>query len=151
MIAKPDWDFARPFTHSLSVLDGAIDRLGHVNNARYLEYLEATAWAHSESLGLNWMQYQQLGTVVVAARHEIDYLRPAFAQDELMIGTWCTGNDAKLRMRRHYQIVRSSDAATLVRAQTIWICADLNSGRPKRMPDAFKLAFPAIATAPSWP
>ncbi len=154
MTTRPEdspWDFPRPFVHTLTVSPDSIDRLGHVNNAAYLQFLEAAAWAHAESLGAGWDLYQRLGTVVVAHRHEIDYLKPAFDGEELQVGTWCTGTDGKLRFRRHYQIRRAGDESTLVRALTHWICVDLASGRPRRMPREFAAAYEPVAGAPPYP
>ncbi len=154
MSTRPDnspWDFQNPFVHSLKVSPDTIDRLGHVNNAAYLQFLEAAAWAHAEALGAGWDLYQQLGTVVVAHRHEIDYLKPAFAGEALQVGTWCTGIDGRLRFRRHYQIRRPADDSTLVRAVTHWISVDLVSGRPRRMPAEFMAAYQPISSAPPYP
>ncbi len=145
-----NWDYPQPFIHGLRVDQSAIDRLNHVNNAKYLEYLEQAAWAHAEALDAGWSLYRQLGTVVVAHRHEIDYLKPARADDELSVGTWCTGHDGRLRLRRHYQIIRPADRATLVRAVTYWICVDLQTGRPKRLPAEFIRAYAPLDGAPGF-
>lgn len=140
------WDYPNPFVHRVRVGADAIDRMQHVNNVRYLQYLEDTAWAHTEHLGLGWDVYERLGAGVVAHRTEIDYLRAAVLDDELEIGTWCTANDGKLRLERSYQIRRPSDDVTIVRAVTQWISVDLKSGRPKRMPREFAQAYQAILT-----
>ncbi len=135
------WDYPKPFVHHVTVQADAIDRMNHVNNVKYLEYLEETAWAHTEALGMNWAVYERLGAGVVAHRTEIDYLRAALLGEALEIGTWCTANDGKLRLERSYQIRRPADNATLVRAVTQWICVDLKSGRPRRMPAEFVEAY----------
>lgn len=135
------WDYPNPFVHRVRVGADAIDRMQHVNNVRYLEYLEQTAWAHTEHLGLGRDVYERLNTGVVAHRTEIDYLRAALLGDELHIATWCTANDGKLRLERSYQIRRPADDATIVRAVTQWISVDLKSGRPKRMPAEFAAAY----------
>ncbi len=145
------WDFADPFVMDVDVPADAIDRLGHVNNARYLVWLEACAWQHSEHLGVGWDDYERLNCAVVAHRHEVDYLKASFAGETLRVGTWCSGNDGKLRFRRHYQIMRPADGACVVRAVTHWICVDLQSGRPRRMPPEFVRGYPSIADAPPFP
>nr|MBV6630740.1 acyl-CoA thioesterase [Oceanococcus sp. HetDA_MAG_MS8] len=141
-----DWDLPQPFVWSVQVPPSAIDIMGHVNNVQYLQWLERCAWEHTQHLGLSWERYQELGCGVVAIRHEIDYLRPAFASEVLEVGTWCTANDGRLRLRRQYQIIRPADGSTLVRAQTDWVCVDLASGRPRRMPDEFKTAYRPVST-----
>ena len=139
------WDHPNPFVHHVTVDGSAIDRMNHVNNVKYLEYLEAAAWAHTEHLGMSWDLYERLGVGVVAHRTEIDYLRAALLGEELEIATWCSENDGKLRLTRQYQIRRPADDATLVRATTYWISVDLKSGRPKRMPAEFVLAYQPFA------
>ena len=142
------WDFSEPFVHTVAVTQDAIDVMGHVNNVRYLHWLEEAAWLHSQALGLGWAVYQELGCGVVAQRHEIDYLAPAFAGDALEVGTWCTGHDGRLRLRRHYQVRRVADGRTCVRGQTLWVSVDLRSGRPRRMPALFAERFVAPPDAP---
>lgn len=145
-MGRMSWDYANPFIHRVQVGADAIDRMQHVNNVRYLQYLEDTAWAHTEFLGLSWDVYEKLGTGVVAHRTEIDYLRAAVLDDELEIATWCTANDGKLRLERSYQIRRPSDDTTIVRAVTQWISVDLKTGRPKRMPAEFANAYRVVGS-----
>ncbi len=58
-----------------------IDELNHVSNIVYLEWVLRVAQAHSDAVGYTWAAYQELGAVFVVSRHEIDYRRPAFADD----------------------------------------------------------------------
>jgi acyl-CoA thioester hydrolase len=139
------WDFQQPFTASVEVGKADIDVLGHTNNVVYLRWLEQVAWAHSESLGLDWEAYKRLGRAMVARRHELDYLAPTFAGDSLQAGTWLAENDGKLSMWRRYQIIRVSDGVTVMRGLTQWVCVDLQSGKPRRQPEEFLLAY-AVAT-----
>lgn len=131
------WDLPTPFT--LPILVGAddIDELGHANNAVYVRWLERCAWQHSQSLGLGLAQYRELDRAMAVLRHEIDYLASAYEGDELEMATWIFSWDRKLRMTRHFQLVRKSDGATLLRARTTFVCIELSTGRPKRMPEAF--------------
>ncbi|MBF3231546.1 Acyl-ACP thioesterase [Klebsiella pneumoniae] len=70
-------------------------------------------------------------------RHEIDYLAAAYEGDELQLATWIVESDQRLRMNRRFQLVRPADGATLLRAQTTFVCIELSSGKPKRMPAEF--------------
>ena len=151
MRAMSTWDFPDPFRLTVRVEDSAIDVMGHVNNVQYLRWLEDAAWAHSDSLGLDWGTYQELGCGVVAVRHEIDYLRPAFAGDELQVATWCTGHDGRLRLRRGYQVRRVADGQTCVRGQTLWVSVDLKTQKPRRMPAVFVERYQPVAGAPPFP
>lgn len=131
------WDRPHPFTLSIQVDKNHIDIMGHTNNVVYLEWLEKIAWAHSNSLGLDWDMYRKLSRALVARRHEIDYLAATFEGDTLLAGTWIVDNDRKLSLTRRYQIIRPADGVTVLRGQTHWVCIDLDSGKPRRMPPEF--------------
>lgn len=61
-----------------------LDVYQHVNNARYLEFLEESRWQWLEDSGLlNWLQIKQLA--LVAANININYRAPAFLGDRLNI------------------------------------------------------------------
>jgi acyl-CoA thioester hydrolase len=103
----------------------------------YLSWLEKVAWAHSASLGLSMADYRRLGCGCVARKHELEYLTATFPGDELLLGTWVHENDGRLSMWRGYQIVRPKDGKTVLRGRTHWVCVDLASGKPRRMPPEF--------------
>jgi acyl-CoA thioester hydrolase len=130
------------------------DPLGHVNNAVYLHYLEQAAIDHAAAAG--WPQERleaEVGAVFMAARHEIDYLRPAVAGDALVVVTWPEQMGMATALRR-YVIRRAAadepvtglveapdlDALTageaVVRALTRWALVRLDTGRPVRIPPA---------------
>jgi acyl-CoA thioester hydrolase len=78
---------------------------------------------------------------MVARRHEVDYLAPTFAGEQLVMGTWITENDGRLAIRRRYQLIRVSDGATCLRGTTQWVCVAIDTGRPRRMPAEFVQAY----------
>lgn len=136
-VATLAWDRPHPFILPIQVTSAHIDVMGHTNNVVYLEWLEKVAWAHSNSLGLDWDVYRKLNRALVARRHEIDYLAATFAGDALQLGTWIVDNDRKLSLTRRYQIIRPADGVTVLRGQTHWVCIELDSGKPRRMPPEF--------------
>ncbi|HVT35313.1 MAG TPA: thioesterase family protein [Nevskiaceae bacterium] len=136
-MSAPHWDVPEPYTERVTVMPGHHDRFGHTNNVVYLQWLEQVAWAHSQSLGLTFEDYERLGAGCVARRHELEYLAPTFAGDELLLGTWIDQNDGRLDMWRAYQIVRAGDGRTVLRGRTRWVCVDLKTGKPRRQPPEF--------------
>lgn len=132
-----NWDLPLPFTLDLRVTVEDIDGLGHANNAVYVTWLERCAWRHSSYLGLDLAEYRRLDRAMAVLRHEIDYLASAHEGDELILGTWIIDWDQRLKMNRRFQLIRPSDGATLLRARTTFVCIELSSGRPKRMPSEF--------------
>jgi len=131
------WQLPDPFVIDIQVKSEDIDGLGHANNAVYVSWLERCAWRHSQSLGLDLAEYRRLDRAMAVVRHEVDYLAAAYEGDELQLGTWIVESDQRLKMTRHFQLVRPADALTLLRAQTTFVCIELSSGKPKRMPAEF--------------
>ncbi len=144
---KSAWDVLAPFTQSVTVQSSDLDEFGHTNNVVYLSWLEKVAWAHSVSLGLSMADYRRLGCGCVARRHELEYLAPTFQGDELLLGTWVQENDGKLSMWRGYQILRPKDGKNVLRGSTHWVCVDLASGKPRRMPPEFIEGYRPAARA----
>lgn len=132
------WDHSAPFVIDITVARDDIDHLRHANNAAYLRWLERCAWAHSESVGLDWSSYQRLGVACVVHRHELDYLAATHAGERLAVATWIKANDGRLALWRGFQIVRHDDGATVMRAASRYVCARIDTGRPCRMPREFR-------------
>ncbi len=137
-MSKPSgWDLPSPHIMTMTVPTSAIDVMGHANNVEYLRWLEQIAWDHTRALGLGWEKYQQLNRGMVARHTELEYLSPAFADDQLEVGTWIVENDQRISMVRRYQIRRPADGVTLLRGRTRWVCVAIDSGKPRRMPPEF--------------
>ena len=113
---KLDWDYPNPFTVSIQVSDQDIDQLGHANNQVYLDWMMKAAYGHSESLGLSVNDYLSIGVAMVAKRHEINYMSATFLNDDLIVGTWIATNDNRFKSMRRYQIIRTNDNKTILRA-----------------------------------
>ena len=131
------WTLPDPFVIDIVVQSEDIDGLGHANNAVYVSWLERCAWRHSQSLGLDLAEYRRLDRAMAVLRHEIDYLASAYEGDQLQMATWIVESDQRLKMTRHFQLKRPADDLTLLRAQTTFVCIELSSGKPKRMPAEF--------------
>lgn len=147
--ASAPWDVVSPYVEKVTVEPQHLDQFGHTNNVVYLQWLEKVAWGHSISLGLSFADYQRLNAGCVARKHELEYLAATFAGDELWLGTWVHEIDGKLSMWRRYQIVRAGDGRTVLRGQTHWVCVDLKTGRPRRMPPEFVRGYVPARPAPA--
>ncbi len=144
------WDLPSPFLHRVSAQPADIDAYGHVNNAVYLRWLDEAAWAHSTALGVPPGHCVRTRRGMVVWRSQLHFQAPAFAGDALEIATWLVFEDAKLRVDRRFQVRRMADGRTLLRGLIHYVCADLDSGRPRRMPPEFASRYrplPEVATA----
>lgn len=140
----PVWDLPNPFTLEIDVRAEDTDRLGHANNVVYVRWLEEVSWAHIESEGMTWALHEQTGKAMAITRTEIDYLAAANAGDHLVLGTWFTDFDGRIRSARQFQLVRPADGRTLVRAVSTHACVNMASQRPSRVPAEFADIFRRI-------
>ena len=115
------------YQHSFHVDAADIDELGHVNNVAYLRWVQDVAVAHWQESATLEMQAQFFWVVV---RHEIDYRKPAFDDEEVTLTTW-VGEWTAVTCERFTEIRRGNDL--LVQGRTIWCMCDRESERPKRI------------------
>ena len=139
--AQARFDFPAPHVIELRVQPGDIDAYEHVNNAVYLGWLDRAAWSHSAALGVPLEHCVALRRGMAAQRIEIDYLRAARRGDLIQAATWIVSADGRLRAERRFQVCRVADGATLARARVDYVCINLDSGRPTRMPETFARAY----------
>lgn len=125
------------FEHSFIVKPDEIDEQGHVNNVRYVQWIQDVAVAH----WLHAASAEQLATVTwVVLRHEIDYLHRAFANEEITACTW-VGCATAARCERFTEILREGEL--LAQAKSIWCALDAKTLRPRRIDDDLKERFGA--------
>ncbi|MDR1975954.1 MAG: acyl-CoA thioesterase [Campylobacteraceae bacterium] len=117
------------YEHALKVQESAIDTNMHVNNVEYIRWMQDAATAHSDSLGFTVAFYEKSGGTWVARSHFIEYLKPAFLDDEIVIQTWISSIKRSISTRE-YAFFRKSDRALLAKAKTVWIYINMQSGRP---------------------
>ncbi|WP_051927567.1 acyl-CoA thioesterase [Ruegeria halocynthiae] len=135
------WQLPAPFVLTFDVQTADIDAYEHVNNTVYLRWIDAAAWAHSDAAGMTTDYCKSIERGFAVHRHEIDYIGSAHLGDRVHVATWITGLDGRLRSQRRFQIIRESDLKTLVNARTVFICTNLKTGKPTRMPPEFKEAY----------
>jgi acyl-CoA thioester hydrolase len=134
----------------VSALATDIDAYGHVNNSVYLRWLDEAAWAHSTALGVSPAHCVAARRGMVVWRSQLNYQAPAFAGDSLEVGTWLVFEDARLRVDRRFQIRRIAGERTLLCGLIQYVCADLDTGRPRRMSPEFVERYrplPEVAAA----
>lgn len=113
-----------------------IDAFGHVNNTVYLTWFEMCAWAHSAAVGLPVEACVALRRGMAVRRSEIDYRRPAIAGDSLTVANWVVRVD-RLTARREFQLLRTATGELLAEAGVDYVCINLDTGAPARMPPPF--------------
>lgn len=127
------------FPHTVAADE--IDEQGHANNVVYVAWMQAAAIAHSASLGWTAERYLELGMGWVARRHTIEYLRPAYEHDQIIIQTH-VADMKRATSTRYYRIIRPEDGELLAKAETHWAFINYATGRPTRIPAEIADAFP---------
>jgi acyl-CoA thioester hydrolase len=128
------------FSTRFAVPAAARDLQGHVSNLAYVGWMQDVAIAHSTEVGWSMRRYLELGAGWVVRSHFIEYLRPAFADEQIGAHTWVPRFDQRSTPRR-YLFVRDGDLVVLAQAETIWVFVDLASGRRRPIPAELLAAF----------
>ncbi len=147
-LSEDIWDHPNPFIVKVTVKPDYIDDFQHTNNVVYLTWMAKVAWEHSKALGLDFEAYAKIGKGMVVRAHEMEYLGASHEGDRIEIGTWITGNDGKLRLRRRFQMVNALTGKVLLRGRSDFVCIDIKSGRPTRMPQDFIDTYALTADVP---
>jgi len=107
-----------------------IDRLGHVNNVVYIQWVQDVATAHWHAAA----RTDHLAEVLwVLARHEIDYKVSAMPGDDIIARTW-VGEPDGIRYPRHVELIRAADGKLLARSLTLWCPVDATTLKLLRPP-----------------
>ena len=134
------WDHADPFTITVTVAPTAIDSYGHVNNTVYIGWLEQCAWAHSAAVGFPEEVCVEMARGMAVRTINVDYLDACFEGDRVLIGNWLIANN-KLRATRRFQLINETRERVVMRGEIRYVCMNLDTGRPTRMPPEFVEAY----------
>ena len=97
----------------------------HVNNARYLEFLEEARWEWLEEVeAFHWLQEQKLAFVVVNIN--INYRRPAVLGDVLTIDSEITQLNGKSGIIAQ-RVLLAGQETVVADAALTFVCIDLRT------------------------
>ncbi|MAC58814.1 MAG: thioesterase [Novosphingobium sp.] len=118
------------FTLTFTALPEHIDVMGHVNNAVWVQWMEAMATSHWEAVA---PPEHQAKYAWVVARHEIDY-RGNIREGESVTGeTFIPDGPSGAKFDRRVDF-RNAAGKVIVSARTTWAMIDIASGRLMRVP-----------------
>jgi thioesterase-3 len=113
-----------------------IDIFSHVNNARYLEFMEEARWVVIDKY-IDLKRMQAKGIIFVVVNININYRRPASMGDilELYLGLTKIGGKSAV----FYQEIRLKGTDTVVAdAQVTFVFTDKNTGKAVKIDDEIK-------------
>lgn len=113
--------------HPIGIDAADIDFMGHVNNARYLNWVQDAVLSH-------WRQLAPPDAVAahlwVALKHEITYRKPTFLGDDVI----ATVILEKVQgARAFYDTVIRRGEEVLAEVKSSWCCLDARTLRPARL------------------
>ena len=114
-----------------------LDELEHVNNVRYVQWIQDIAKEHWDIRATEQLKKDFFWVVV---RHEIDYKKQAFLNDELVVETY-VGDTTFVTSERFVNIRNAKSGELLVTAKSNWCLLDTETKRPTRINDDLKIVF----------
>lgn len=108
-------------THTIKVRGYHVDHFNHVNNARYLEFLEEARWHYCEENNLIDL-FHQKGIFHVTANINITYKRSAVVGDILRIETSVEKKDRKsITMKQQIFIGNSQSIVVDAKVRNVFL------------------------------
>jgi len=123
------------FSHSFRVSAEDIDEQRHVNNVAYVKWTQDVAVAHWFLVATEETREKYTWIVL---RHEIDYKKQAFENEQVIVKTW-VGEPTRISWERLTEIWRGEDL--LVKARSVWCLIDRETLKPTRITLELKELF----------
>jgi acyl-CoA thioester hydrolase len=126
--------------YRLRVRFGDCDPLGHVNNAKYLTYLEQARivlWGAQLGFKSRRMAEGPRGQGFILARCEVDFRAQAHDGDHLEVRL-ALGGFGRSTATYEYEIVDLSDGRLVVAARTVQVWFDYDASRSVPLTDELK-------------
>ena len=128
---------AEIYTHHRTVMEEDLDDLKHVNNVIYVQWIQDIAKEHWEVRATEKLKKNFIWVVI---RHEIDYKKQAFLNDDILIETY-VGETTFVTSERFVNIKNAETGEILVAAKSMWCLLDADSKRPTKIIDDLRQVF----------
>ena len=113
--------------HPIRILPDDIDFMGHVNNARYLGWVQDAVLSHWRHIA---PAEEAAAKLWVALKHEITYRKPAFLDDQVIAEVVLEKVEG---VRAFYATVIRRGEDVLAEVRSSWCCIDAKTLRPARL------------------
>lgn len=124
-------------TEIFDVVAEDLDELNHVNNIRYIEWIQDISKKHWHQVTTEAMRATM---VWVVRNHNISYSKSALLGDTLQISTYIESNKGPISTRV-VEISNKISGELLVKGITEWCLLDAQTFRPKRVPEEVQQLF----------
>lgn len=117
------------FHKQITVSKADLDQLNHVNNVRYVQWVQDIAEAH-------WLKNASKDMLDnyfwVLVKHTIDYKGQAFLNDTIAIKTFVTVSEGVTSVRK-VEMYNQSTKKLIITSETKWCLLDDKTQRPTRI------------------
>ncbi|WP_108422873.1 acyl-CoA thioesterase [Flagellimonas amoyensis] len=125
------------FSEIFDVAVHDLDDLNHVNNIRYVEWIQDISKKHWEQVTNEDMQKE---LIWVVRNHNISYLKSAVLGDTVEVTTHIEATKGPLSIRG-VEIKNHKTGELMVKSITEWCLLDAKTLRPKRVPESVQELF----------
>ncbi len=117
------------FQERITVTAAHLDELEHVNNVQYLQWIQDVAKHHWDSKAdPAWLEKYAWVTI----NHFIEYKKPAFLGDQLLIQTHVDEFEG-VKSKRLVSITNEITGKLIVQSSTSWCMIDRLNNKPARV------------------
>jgi len=121
---------------SVAIRFADLDKLGHVNNAKYLTYLESARISYFMEVVGEQVNWNEQG--IILAKAEINFARPVELEDiEVSIFTSCSKIGGK-SFELTYVITKSDGKTICATGSTTMVCYNYNEAKTIQVPDTWR-------------
>ena len=124
------------FYHPIEVRYGDLDPQGHVNNAKYLTYMEQARVAYLRHLGL-WEGGSFLEIGIILADAHITFRAPIQFGAALRVGV-CISRLGNKSMQSEYRIEEAADGREYASGASVLVAYDYQRGQTVVLPEAWR-------------
>ncbi|TXN35482.1 acyl-CoA thioesterase [Flagellimonas hymeniacidonis] len=114
-----------------------LDDLNHVNNIRYVEWIQEISKKHWFKATTESIRSENIWVV---KNHNITYAKSALLGDTIEVFTYIKDTNGPLSIRV-VEIKNNKTGQLLVKASTEWCLLDAKTFRPKRVPESIQNLF----------
>lgn len=121
------------------------DAYGHVNNARYLEFLEAARWDFLQP-AIEEKFFNDLGLLFVVVNLNINYRKPLVPNMKVEVNVSAINYyNSKIMFRQ--EIVNKEDGVLCCDAEVTFVLLDKNTNKPTPVIEQIKTKFDELLIA----
>ncbi len=125
------------FEQTREVKPEDLDAMQHVNNVRYVQWIQDVAEAHWKQQATDLMQQQYIWVVL---SHYVEYKHPLYLSNRVLLKTQ-VGEVFGPKYGRIVEFWNAQKNTLCVKAESMWCLLDARTHRPKRVTDDIREIF----------